>query len=168
MKTDPTFTYLSTDRILCRMKRRYLVLLFLILLNTQSCWVDPCDPNCSDSYSLYFRIMSMSTGQNLVYGPNKMFDRSQMKVFSIKGADTSISDVKAIYGNRSSDSTLYFHLPAKTDTAYLQLNTIDIDTLTLIYGLTTGRCCSFTSIKAVNYNNRGMVQTRDSIVAFKK
>ena len=150
------------------MERRHFVFLALVLLNIQSCWVDPCNPDCGDSYGLFFRIVSKSTGSDLVFGPNKIFDRSQIKVFSVKGRDTILTDVRAIYGNSPSDSTLYFYLQDKTDTVFLRLNAIDIDTINITYGMANSRCCTFNTIQAVNYNNSGLIQTKDNTVDFKK
>jgi hypothetical protein len=115
---------------------------FLFLLSTQSCWVDPCNPNCSDSYKLLFRIVNKNTGKDLVYGPDKIYDRTQMKIFLVKGVDTAVINIQALYGSSSSNSILYFDLPAKADTAYLRLISLDVDTLTLSYGLTNSRCCT--------------------------
>jgi hypothetical protein len=150
-----------------KMTRIYFVL-FLALLSTQSCWVDPCNPNCSDSYNLLFRIVNKNTGKDLVYGPDKIYDRTQMKVFLVKGVDTTVINIKALYGSSPSDSILYFDLPARSDTGYLRLNSLDVDTLTLSYGLANSRCCTFNTIQAVNYNNSGLIQTKDSIVNLKK
>lgn len=149
------------------MMRTYLVL-FLVLLTTQSCWVDPCNSNCSDSYKLLFRIVNKNTGKNLVYGSDKIYDRTQMKIFLVKGVDTTVLNIKALYGSFPSDSILYFDLPAKSDTGYLRLNSLDVDTLALTFGVANSRCCSFNTIQAVNYNNSGLIQTKDNIVNLRK
>jgi hypothetical protein len=149
------------------MRKADKALLAIILLILQSCWVDPCNPDCGDSYSLTFRLVNKSTGQDLVFGQYRTFDRLQMKAFSIKGRDTTFTSIGA-YGSSRSDSTLYFYLPAKTDTVYLRLNSFDIDTFNFTFGLSNSRCCTFTSIKAVNYNNSSFIPTRDSTIELRK
>lgn len=151
---------------------KYLSLLLTILF-TQSCVIDrPCKGTngaCPDSFESFFRIISRTDGKDLVYGSNKVYNKSEIKIFSTKGVDTTFATyqpsrlVKDGY-----DSVLYFRLTSKVDTIFMRLNNSDIDTITLSYGLSEGRCCSFNSIRNLNYNNTTSFPNYNGTVEFKK
>lgn len=152
--------------------RHFKYLLFFLLLFIASCVDKPCknfNGICPDTYESLFRIISKTDGKDLVYGTMKIYDKSKIKVFSIKGMDTTFANyephrlVKDGY-----DSVLHFYYSAKVDTLFIQLNDTDIDTINVSYGLTQGRCCTFNSIRFLNYNNLGAIPNYEGTVEFKK
>ena len=154
------------------MKFHYCFFL-LFFLNLVSCNIDrPCknaSSTCNDSYNSFFRIINKTTGQDLVFGPNTIYDKSKIKIFSTKGVDTTYEiyePYRLIKDNY--DSVLSLRLLAKVDTIFIKLNPTDIDTIVVSYGLSEGRCCTFNSIRYLSYNNIGVIPNFNGTVEFKK
>jgi hypothetical protein len=91
----------------------------------------------------------------LVFGLNKIYEKSQIKFYSLKGTDTTFFDYKTTkFPNIGYDSILYVHFFPKTDIAYMRLSNGDIDTLNVSYMTTDTRCCgTITKITNFRYNN---------------
>ena len=119
---------------------------------------DPCNNlDClASNYDAQFRIVSAGTGSDLVFGTNPIYDKNQIKFYSIKGADTSFFEYKTIKsGGTGYDSVLHVHFYPETEVAYMQLGNNDIDTLNISYKTTDSRCCgTITEITNFRYNNR--------------
>ena len=150
---------------------KYL-LSFLIILFISSCVDKPCKNGngvCTDSYETLFRIISKTDSKDLVYGPMKIYDKSKIIVFSIKGADTTFANYEPYRLLKDGyDSVLHFYYSAKVDTLFIKLNNTDIDTIKVAYGLTEGCCCAFNSIRFLNYNNLRVTPNYNGTVEFKK
>lgn len=149
-----------------------LLFLLLIVLNA-GCYIDqPCkDSNmvCPDSYGSLFRILSKTDGKDLIFGPSRLYDKSQIKIFSLNGNDTTFGNYEPYrLVLNGYDSVLHFKISSKPNTLYIQLSTNDIDTISVSYGQTKGRCCSFNSIRFLNYNNSGALPNYNGTVEFKK
>ena len=149
-----------------------LLFLLLIVLNA-GCYIDkPCkDSNmiCPDTYESLFRIISKTDGKDLVFGPSSLYNKSKIKIFSLSGNDTTFANYEPYrLVLNGYDSVLHFKISAKPDTLYLQLNANDIDTISVSYGQTRGRCCSINSIRYLNYNNSGSLPNFNGTVEFKK
>jgi hypothetical protein len=88
------------------LKRTIPVITALILF--YSC--DPCaNLDCiSDNYDGQFRIVNATNGNDLVFGPNKIYDKNTIKFYSLKGTDTTFFDYQTIkFSNTGYDSILY-------------------------------------------------------------
>jgi hypothetical protein len=118
---------------------------------------DPCkNLDCaSDNYYGQFRVLSASTGKDLVFGPNSVYDRNHIKFYSLKGTDTTFFDYQAIkFGSTTYDSILHVRFYPKTDVAYMRLSNGDIDTLNISYKTSDTRCCgTITEITNFRYNS---------------
>src|SRR5690349_19553827 len=107
----------------------------LILTATIATLLFSCDPcsnlDCAASnYYGQFRIVSASTSKDLVFGPNRIYDKNQIKFYSLKTTDTTFFDYQAIKFERAGyDSILQVHFYPQTDVAYIRLSNGDIDTL---------------------------------------
>ncbi len=149
-----------------------LFFLLLIVLNA-GCYIDkPCkDSNmvCPDSYESFFRITSKTDGKDLIFGPSSLYDKSEIKIFSLNGNVTTFANYEPYrLVLNGYDSVLHFNISSKPDTLYIKLNINDIDTIYVTYGQTQGRCCSFNSIRTLNYNNTGALPNYNGTVEFKK
>jgi hypothetical protein len=149
-----------------------LLFLFLIIFNA-GCNIDrPCkDSNmvCPDSYGSLFRITSKTNGDDLIFGPSSLYDPSKIKIFSLIANDTTFAKYEPYRMVLDGyDSVLHFKISSKPDTLYIQLNSNDIDTISVSYGKTEGRCCSFNSIRTLNYNNSGALPNYNGTVEFRK
>ena len=134
--------------------------ILLLLLTTITTILSSCDPcnnlDCaSDNYDGQFRIISAATGKDMVFGANRVYDKNQMKFFSIKGTDTAFFNYQTIkFGGSGYDSILHVRFYPKTDVAYLRLSNADIDTLNISYKTTDSKCCgTITEITNFRYNN---------------
>ena len=117
---------------------------------------DPCryaDIICHDYYSK-FRVVSAINGQDLVFGPNKVYDKNQIRFYSLKGSDTTFFDFQPGLFDAGTDSCLLIDFMPQTDVAYIRLSSTDIDTLNITYVSTDLKCCeSSSTIAKFRYNN---------------
>lgn len=133
---------------------------FFLLPATMATLLSSCDPcknlDCAaDNYDGQFRIVSASTGSDLVFGVNRVYDHNRIKFYALKGTDTTFFEYRTIrYGGRGYDSILYVRFYPQTEVAYMRLNNNDIDTLAISYKTTRTRCCGvITEINNFRYNN---------------
>jgi hypothetical protein len=145
---------------------------FLLMIFIASCLDKPCknsNGECRDAYETLFRIISKIDGKDLVYGPTRIYDKSKIKVFSIKGTDTTFANYEPYRLVKDGyDSILHFYYSTKVDTLFIKLNNSDIDTINVSNGISEGRCCTFNSIRFLNYNNSGALPNYNGTVEFKK
>jgi hypothetical protein len=129
----------------------YLISLFCFL----SC--DPCRSlDCASSnYYGQFRIVSSTTNKDLVFGPNKVYNKDQINFYSLSGIDTTFFPYQAIYfPGPGYDSILYVNFFPAQDTAFMRLSNGDTDTLQLTYQAKTTKCCgTITEISNFRINN---------------
>ena len=110
----------------------------------------------SSNYYGQFRIIRVNDSTDMVFGKDKVYDKTKIKFYSLQGADTIFLDYqpyKASYNTFDSVLQVYFYPPV--DTAYMRLSDGDIDTLNLTY-TTYGSdpCCpSETEITTIRFNN---------------
>ena len=124
---------------------------------------------CPDSFESAFRIISKDNGHDLVFGSSSIYDKSKIKIFSLQGSDTTFANYQpdrlVLNGY---DSVLRFKISKMVDTLYIKLSNSDVDTISVSYGLSEGRCCSYNSIRTLNYNNFGPLTKFNGTVEFKK
>ena len=124
---------------------------------------------CPDSFESAFRIVSKDDGRDLVFGSGSIYDNSKIKIFSLQGSDTTF----AIYQPdrlmlNGYDSIMRFKISSQVDTLFIKLSSSDLDTISISYGLSEARCCSYNSIRTLNYNNSGPLPNFNGTVEFKK
>jgi hypothetical protein len=129
---------------------------FLFALTLNSC--DPCGIlDCiSDNHFGQFRIVSKTDGKDLVFGPNAIYDQTKIKFYSLNGADTTFFQyAPAKFPGSGYDSILYVRFfPETTTPAYIKLNNLDTDTLTITYNTFKTKCCgTITEITKFRFNN---------------
>jgi hypothetical protein len=117
---------------------------------------DPCkglDCVSSDIFKT-FRVWSSTSNNDLLYGPSAQYNRSKLRFFSVKGADTTFylhSDEKIGPGILDSAVSVRF-LPLPS-VAYISFGNGDIDTLELALQTRQTKCCgAITSVEKVRYN----------------
>ena len=130
---------------------------FLIVLGLVFSSCDPCNNlDClSDNYYGQFRIVSATDGKDLVFGPTKIYDKNQIKFYSLKGPDTTYFNYQTIsFPNSGYDSILYVRFFPKADIAYMRLSNGDIDTFNVFYHTVDTKCCgTITEITNFRFNN---------------
>ena len=111
--------------------------------------------DCPTNYHGQFRIVSANSGNDLVFGPNKIYDSNQFKFYSLKDVDTTFFDYLAIKSEGIGyDSILQIRFFPITDTAFMRLSNGDIDTLQITYRRFDTRCCgTITEITKFKFNN---------------
>lgn len=102
-----------------------------------------------------FRIVSASTGTDLLFGPNKIYDKEQLKFYAINGTDTTYFEPRALKTeNTGYDSILVVRFSSQPEVAYLQLSNNDVDTIQISYATTNSECCgTISEIVNYRYNN---------------
>ena len=133
----------------------YRFLVFAVL------FLGACDPcrnlDCvADSYSGQFRMVQAATGKDLLFGPDHVYNNDSIRFFSLQGADTVYYHPQLLSApGNGFDSVLVVRFLPKADTAYMQLNGSDIDTLQLQFQTYDTRCCgTITEITNVRFNNK--------------
>jgi hypothetical protein len=118
---------------------------------------NPCaNLDClSNDFDGQFRIVSAADGKDLVFGPSKIYDKNQIKFYSLQTTDTTFFNLETIrYPNVGYDSILLVSFIPKTDIAYMRLSNGDIDTLSITYNSFNTKCCgTITEIKNFRFNN---------------
>jgi hypothetical protein len=109
----------------------------------------------TDSYYGQFKIVRATDGKDLVFGQNKIYDKNQIKFYSLKGRDTTFFDYQTTkFPGTGYDSILYVRFFPKADIAYMRLSNSDIDTLNISYNIFSTKCCgTITEITSFRFNN---------------
>ena len=109
----------------------------------------------SDSYYGQFRIVRATDGKDLVFGPDKIYDKNQIKFYSLKGIDTTFFEYQTIkFPSIGYDSILSVRFFPRADFAYIRLSNGDIDTLNVSYNTFNTKCCgTITEINNFRLNN---------------
>ena len=102
--------------------------------------------DCPSGYHGQFRIVSAIDGKDLVFGPNKIYDKDQIKFYSVKGADTTYFGHYTFKSPNGYDSILNVRFFPKNEIAYMRLSNGDVDTLTISYNTFETECCGITAI----------------------
>jgi len=109
----------------------------------------------TDNYHGQFRIVRATDGADLVFGPTKIYDKSQIRFYALISSDTTFFDYQTIkFPNTGYDSILHVRFFPKVDVAYMQLSNGDIDTLNISYHIFDTKCCGMiTQISNFRFNN---------------
>jgi hypothetical protein len=126
------------------------------MLIVTSC--DPCKSlDCiDDDYDVEFQIADKQSGEDLVFGPLKVFDKNQIKFYSLQGIDTINYECFPVRSAGSAyDSALNVKFyPGNPATVYLKLSEIDVDTIAVQYRIYNSECCGrITEIEKLRYND---------------
>lgn len=147
-----------------------LLSLIFICLCFYSC--DPCrNLDCLPSnYDGQFRVVSATDGKDLVFGPNRVYDKNQIKFYSLKGADTTFFSSQAIkFGGTGYDSIIHVRFFPGPAIAYMRLSNGDVDTLQISYRSYDTRCCGrITEITNFRFNNTVDIPGSEGTQAIKK
>lgn len=97
----------------------FLITTLIIFHSCNKCKNLDCAAN---NYSGQFRIVKIADGKDLVFGADKIYDKNQIKFYSLNGIDTTFLDYKPIkFANSGYDSILYVNFLPKIDIAYRKL-----------------------------------------------
>jgi hypothetical protein len=113
-----------------------------------------CLPN---DYDGEFRIISKDNGEDLLFGSLRIYNRSELRFYSLNERDTIDYPLQAVnVAGDNYDSIIRVNFyPGNTDLVYLQLNKVDIDTLTNTYRIYNSECCGrITEIVKFRYNDK--------------
>ena len=103
--------------------------------------------DCPSGYHGQFRIVSAVDGKDLVFGPNKIYNKDQIKFYSVNGADTIYFGYQSIkLPNIGYDSVLFVRFFPTNEITYMRLSNGDVDTLTISYNTFETECCGTTAI----------------------
>ena len=128
--------------------------------------------NCDECFSYAgatVRIVRASDGKDLVFGPNRTYNRNNFKFYTLKGMDTTFFDYQAFYPTSgTSDSAIGVTFIPGTATAYLRLSDGDIDTLSISYQFFEACCGTISNISSVKVNNTTDVQGANPLIVLRK
>jgi hypothetical protein len=136
---------------------RSQVIILMAIFTTSLVACDPCK-NLDCKYSNYFgqfRIISKTDNKDLIFGPNKVYNKEQIRFYTIIGTDTTFFETMATYQPGSGfDSILAVNFFPAASIAYMRLSNGDVDTLILTYQSTPSKCCgTITEINNFKLNN---------------
>jgi hypothetical protein len=120
---------------------------------------NPCSNSylgCSeDNYNSSFRIVSKIDGRDLVFRQARVYDRNNIKLYTLKGSDTTFLNFGAVYmPGIGYDSVLSVRFFPVADVAYMRLSNGDIDTFNIKYRTQKDKCCdAVTTIDKLQFNS---------------
>jgi len=144
------------------------IIIMILGLYLSSC--NPCNNlDCPPPFPEgQFKILSLVNGNDLVFGSNKIYNKDQIKFYSLKGADTIFLNYEAIW-YPGDDSLLAVRFLPEIETAYIKLNNSDTDTLKMSYKTHVSKCCgTITSVANLRFNNQMDIRGRYGIFELKK
>ena len=99
--------------------------------------------------------MRASDGKDLVFGPNKIYDKRLIKFYSLNNADTTFFQYQTVrFPGTGYDSILTVDFFPNPAIAYMKLSDGDVDTLALSYSTRNTKCCGrITEITNYRFNN---------------
>lgn len=96
----------------------------------------------ASNYNGQFRIVNSAGNKDLVFGPSGIYHKDSILFFSLNGADTVFHDTEAIrFSGAGYDSILWVHFSPGINNAFIQLNSGDMDTLSMTYHSYDTKCC---------------------------
>ena len=123
----------------------------LFFLACDECRNLDCIPSDIDGN---FRIISDTSGKDLVFGPDKIYNKDSIRFFSINGTDTVAFRPDAVPVVGTPDSALRVFFNPTHATAYILLSDGDVDTLAITSESYDTDCCGrITNIKNFRFNN---------------
>ncbi|ABG59634.1 hypothetical protein CHU_2376 [Cytophaga hutchinsonii ATCC 33406] len=150
--------FILSDEIKNDPMKKFLCAILFACLFTGCCMTGTkCDP---DQDIVCFRILN-AAGEDLVFGPSKVYDKDSIQFFSLNGADTVkqslITDGSYLQGC-SNSLLIDFNSATKNGPVYVRLNDSDIDTLNIYYErFDGGKCCgAYRIVHATTYNNKNI------------
>ncbi len=140
------------------MQRQLLYSCFTLLLIQALGSCNPCGYlDCiSSNFDGQFRIISKTDGKGLVFGPTTVYDKTNLKFYSLNVTDTTFFPYTTVYfpGSGYDSILLVQFYPETTTDVYMKLNDTDTDTLTITYTSFKTKCCgTITEISKFRYNN---------------
>lgn len=144
---------------------------FILLLTLTSCCLG--NRKCNQDYnSSRFRIVDKTSGNDLVFGSNKIYDKYFITFYSLNGTDTIFHHYGAGPNpNPGQDSLLFVVFDyRKKEMVFVRLSNTDIDTLSLSYPIVDASpCCpDYTSAKPTSLNNNYLEQITGGITILRK
>ena len=117
------------------------------------------------------RIISATTGKDMVFGSSKIYDKAFIRFYSINGTDTIYHLFAAVPNSQSPpDSLLAVILDGSHQTiVYVKLIPSDIDTISATYNMiSNGPCCSdYFTVTPTAYNKNPLNVTNGIFVVKK-
>jgi hypothetical protein len=111
----------------------------------------------TDDYYGHFRIVRATDNADLLFGPQRIYDKNNIRFYAVKGTDTTYFEytLAANVSAAPEDSVVSVQFRPKSDTAYMRLSNGDIDTLALSFESYGTKCCgTITEISNFRYNNK--------------
>jgi hypothetical protein len=154
------------------MKYFQYCLSFLATVTLFSCSRNKCGEkvDCADLTDVEFRVVRATDGADLVFGPQRVYDKNAFKFYTLKGADSVFFDHNFYYATRGTlDTTIGVTFPKGTAAAFVRLSNGDVDTLLMTYNSNTTNCgCTTTNISSVRVNNATVVEGPGPLVQLRK
>jgi len=128
---------------------------------------------CKQDYNqINLRIISASNGEDLLFGPAKIYDPAMIRLYSMNGTDTIFHGCGAGPNqNPGGDSLLYANVDyRKFETMYLTLSHSEVDTLQVLYqAIDASPCCPDYYVATLNTcNNTAVDNISGGIAVIKK
>ncbi|HEX2607606.1 MAG TPA: hypothetical protein VHK91_09515 [Flavisolibacter sp.] len=140
------------------MKRTTLFWLLLMGLGSLGMAVSSCrqcgNVDCPPTNaSELFRIVD-AAGKDLVFGPGKIYDKSQVRFYNLQGSDTIFLTSQILPPSGSStDSAFLVAFSASRNTSYVPYGNGDADTLNLDLLTLSSKCCgTSTTLNGIKFN----------------
>ena len=147
----------------------YLPFLCVAFIATACCWgTRKC---LMSENGATFRLINAVTGEDLVFGSSRVYDKTQIKFYSLRGADTIMHQyIPGAYSNAVQDSFLFVYFGTTLpEIAYIKLNASDTDTVSLRYRIFDKDCCPDVSYLVPDkFNNKPIESANSGIYLLKK
>ncbi len=143
----------------------------LVLIILSSCCIGnrKCQIN---NFIIYFRLVDKSTNNDLLYGPSKLYNKDDLKLYTIKGIDTITEKVYFSASNTiNGDSLVYAFINyTNYENLYLKLNNVDVDTIATTYNVIDKSSCCDDLIETsfIKFNNTDIATPVNGVYTLKK
>jgi hypothetical protein len=148
--------------------RTTFLLILPIVFNSCCIGAGKC---AQDSYSSRFRIVEGTTGHDLIFGMNNIYDKDQIKMYSLSGTDTIHHMCEpGPNPNPGEDSLLYADFDYRRfETVFISLKTAVVDTIDVRYPSVEVRCCpDYRTVELISYNNLPLHKVDGGIIVIEK
>lgn len=149
---------------------KFILATFLACISISAC--NYCGKlDCIPNENLIrIRILRSTNNDDLVFGPNSIYNSQGIKFYSFNGMDTVYYPTSALaYPTQQHDSLINVQFYPNAQLVYLRLNNTDRDTLTLSFSQSRNKCCgNVIQLNQFNHNNTQLYPDMENIVVLKK
>jgi len=146
-----------------------LLFYFSILICIFSCNCQNVD--CvEEETTVFLRVLSAVDSTDLLFGANKVYDISKLKIYDLDTSDSTFYPVSTFEKNVLNDTLLTFdHIDFMISRIFIDFGNTDIDTLDINFETNDTECCSdFRFISSAHQNGTSIFSLSSGLLNIMK